>query len=200
MGRNLLNKQEAVNNEEQFIWIKGLIEELITNLKVSNLSFKESTNQAFNENQALDIFVDDQKIGLFGIISKEIGQNRKINEPIALAELDIALLLNHARERSSVDSIPIYPYVSRDLSLVLEKSITHESIMALINKFRPKFLESVNLFDIYDGKGIPEGKKSIGYNFIYRSSAETLTDKKVNKVHEKLMHILSQELSAEIRV
>ena len=72
--------------------------------------------------------------------------------------------------------------------------------MVLINKFRPKFLESVNLFDIYDGKGIPEGKKSIGYNFIYRSSAETLTDKKVNKVHEKLMHILSQELSAEIRV
>ena len=200
VGRNLLNKQEAVNNEEQFIWIKGLIEELITNLKVSNLSFKESTNQAFNANQVLDIFVDDQKIGLFGIISKEIGQNRKINEPIALAELDIALLLNYALERSSVDSIPIYPYVSRDLSLVLEKSITHESIMALINKFRPKFLESVNLFDIYDGKGIPEGKKSIGYNFIYRSSAETLTDKKVNKVHEKLMHILSQELSAEIRV
>ena len=200
VGRNLLNKQVAVNDEEQFIWIKGLIEELITNLKVSNLSFKESTSQAFNVNQSLDICVDDQKIGLFGIISKEIGKNRKINEPIALAELDIASLLNYARERSSVDPIPIYPYVSRDLSLVLEKSITHESIMALINKFRPKFLESVNLFDIYDGKGIPEGKRSIGYNFIYRSSAETLTDKKVNKVHEKLMNILSQELSAEIRV
>ena len=79
------------------------------NLKVSNLSFKESDSQVFNANQVLDIFVDDQKIGLFGIISKEIGQNRKINEPIALAELDIALLLNYARERSSVDSIPIYP-------------------------------------------------------------------------------------------
>ena len=56
------------------------------------------------------------------------------------------------------------------------------------------------MFDIYSGKGIPEGKKSVGYNFIYRSSAETLTDKKVNKVHEKLMNILIQELSAEIRV
>ena len=56
------------------------------------------------------------------------------------------------------------------------------------------------MFDLYSGKGIPEGKKSVGYNFVYRSSAETLTDKKVNKVHEKLMNILIQELSAEIRV
>ena len=117
-----------------------------------------------------------------------------------MAELDLALILNKKDKRASVIPIPVYPSISRDVSLVLDKEITHESIMSLISKYKPKILESVDLFDLYEGKGIQKDKKSSGYKFVYRSSVETLTDKKVNKVHDKLVNLLCNELSAEIRV
>jgi phenylalanyl-tRNA synthetase beta chain len=69
----------------------------------------------------------------------------------------------------------------------------------LIHKADPKDLESFGLFDIYQGKGIEKGKKSLAYNFVYRSATQTLTDKKVNKANQKLSEFLCKELGASLR-
>ena len=71
--------------------------------------------------------------------------------------------------------------MSRDIALVVDQSVRHEDIVSLIRKADPKDLESFGLFDVYQGKGIEKGKKSLAYNFVYRSAQQTLTDKKVNK-------------------
>ena len=123
-----------------------------------------------------------------------------MNTPISAAELSLNEILSSVNKINHVEEIPIYPSISRDLALVVNIDITHASIEALINKNKPKMLESFDLFDIYKGNGIKKDKKSMAYNFVYRSLNDTLTDKRVNKAHQKLIDILCTELSAEIRV
>lgn len=200
VGRKLLDKQSTVRDEEQFIWIKGIIEELMLSIDIRNLTFIPENNNGFKDGHSLDIFIGQEKVGFLGLISEKPSKNWKFNTPVAVAELDLALILNKKDKKVSVIPIPVYPSISRDISLVLDKEITHESIMSLISKYKPKILESVDLFDLYEGKGVQKDKKSSGYKFVYRSSVETLTDKKVNKVHDKLVNLLCNELSAEIRV
>ncbi len=89
--------------------------------------------------------------------------------------------------------------MSRDIALVVDQSVQHEDLVALIQKADPKDLESFGLFDIYQGKGIEKGRKSLAYNFVYRSAKQTLTDKKVNKAHQKLTDFLCEQLGATLR-
>jgi phenylalanyl-tRNA synthetase beta chain len=72
-------------------------------------------------------------------------------------------------------------------------------VVKLIEKAKPKDLERFALFDVYQGKGIEKGKKSLAYSFTYRSSKQTLTDKKVNKTHQKLIDFLCKQLNASLR-
>ena len=81
----------------------------------------------------------------------------------------------------------------------MDAGITHAAVLNVIEQAKPKDLEQVHLFDVYTGKGMEKGKKSLAYNFIYRSSSKTLTDKKVNRAHERVMQLLCSELPAEIR-
>ena len=89
--------------------------------------------------------------------------------------------------------------MSRDIALVLDESVKHEEVVKLVQKAKPKDLESFGLFDIYQGKGVEAGKKSLAYTFTYRSAKQTLTDKKVNKAHLKLSNFLCQQLNAILR-
>ena len=83
--------------------------------------------------------------------------------------------------------------------MVVDESVRHEDVVRLIGKAKPKDLESFGLFDIYQGKGIEKGKKSLAYTFTYRSGKQTLTDKKVNKTHQKLTDYLCKQLDASLR-
>ena len=199
-GRMPLDKSSRISNEEQFLWIKGIIEELFYRLGLTSPTFSQLSLKAFEENQAVKILINDVEIGVMGLIAEELKKEWRFNTPIAVAELSILELLEGIGKIKPVEDIPIYPSISRDVALIVGQEVSHESVMLLVDKFKPKALESVELFDVYKGSGVEKGKKSIAYNFIYRSLTDTLTDKRVNKVHEKLTNILCQELPAEIRV
>ncbi|MCF7817282.1 MAG: hypothetical protein K9M54_05310, partial [Kiritimatiellales bacterium] len=105
----------------------------------------------------------------------------------------------HSFVIGKVSDLAQFPSMSRDIALVLDESVQHEAIATLVKKINPSDLESFGLFDIYQGKGIEKGKKSMAYNFVYRSAKQTLTDKKVNKEHQKLTEFLCQQLGATLR-
>ena len=79
---------------------------------------------------------------------------------------------------SKTEELTQFPSMSRDIALVLAESVPHEDVVKLIKKANPKDLESFGLFDVYQGKGVEKGKKSLAYSFVYRSAKQTLTDKK----------------------
>ena len=95
--------------------------------------------------------------------------------------------------------LPKFPAVTRDIALLCDDSILVQEIEDTIRKAGGNLVEKVELFDIYKGKQIPEGKKSIAYAIAYRDEKKTLTDKEVNKVHDKILKALEHKLGAVLR-
>ena len=95
------------------------------------------------------------------------------------------------------EPIPRFPSSTRDLALVVDTSVTHQRILDIIGKF--SLVSEVKLFDVYSGKQLPEGKKSLAYRLVYQSPDKTLTDETVNRVQEQILKRLTGELGATLR-
>lgn len=200
VGRGRLNKRAVVKAEESFVWMKGLVERLVELQGLDSVRFKAFEGAPFEAGQAVEIYHGEECVGSLGLLKAEIGAAWRLHEPVAVAELSLKALLVEADRMDPLVEVPVYPSMSRDLALVVDANMTHEAVMKLVEGADPKHLERVELFDIYTGKGMAKGKKSLAYNFVYRSSKQTLTDKKVNKVHQQVMDLLCRELPAEIRM
>ena len=199
VGRRQLNKRRPLEAEEMFIWMKGLIEVLLNKQNLNDLIFKDLDNSYYEDGQALSVYHKDSCIGSFGLIKKSILELWKVNTSVAVGELELDALLSVVGQYSSVNEVPVYPSISRDLALIVDQGVTNDSVINIVAKLQPKNLESLELFDVYTGKGVDKGKKSVAYSFTYRSANQTLTDKKVNKVHQQVVDTLCKELVAEVR-
>ena len=95
--------------------------------------------------------------------------------------------------------IPVFPFVSRDIAIIVPDCVRHEQILNLIKRVGPSELTDIELFDIFTGKGIGESEKSLAYSLIYRSPERTLTDQEVNKFNDDIVKALGKELKARLR-
>ncbi len=199
VGRPLLEKRAPVSDEEMFVWMKGLVEKLLTAQDIDSVSFKAEDRQEFEDGKAVSILVDGETVGCMGLVNKTARDEWRLTGPVAAAELNLDTLLKNAFRISKTEDLAQFPSMSRDIALILDESVKHEDVVTLIGKANPKDLESFGLFDVYQGKGIEKGKKSLAYTFVYRSAKQTLTDKKVNKAHQKLIDFLCKQLGATLR-
>ncbi len=95
--------------------------------------------------------------------------------------------------------VPKYPEVKRDFALLVDKAVTFADIERVAKKSEKKILKSVSLFDVYEGKNLPDGKKSYAANFVLHDEERTLTDKQIEAVMKKIQTSLENELSAQLR-
>lgn len=114
-------------------------------------------------------------------------------------ELDLMTLYNAAVTEKKYVEIPKYPSVTRDIAVLIDDAVLVQEMEMIFKKQGGSLLESYTLFDVYKGKQLPEGKKSVAYNLVYRNKERTLTDKEVNKVHEKIVRTLEHMLGAVLR-
>jgi phenylalanyl-tRNA synthetase beta chain len=199
VGRSLLAKRAPVSDEEMFVWLRGLVEKLLAAQHLHEVSFQAEDRPEFEAGKAVSVVLDGESIGCMGLVNKTARAEWRLNGPVAAAELQLEALLKNAFEIRKTQDLAPFPSMSRDIALVVDQSVQHEDVVTLIRKADPKDLESFGLFDIYQGKGIEKGRKSLAYNFVYRSAQQTLTDKKVNKVHQKLTDFLCEKLGATLR-
>ncbi len=199
VGRSLLEKRAPVSDEEMFLWLKGLVEKLLATQRLHQVSFKVEDRPEFEQGKALSIVLDGETVGCMGLVNQTARAEWRLTGPVAAAELQLEALLKNAFDITKTQDLAQLPSMSRDIALVVDQSVQHEDVVALIQKADPKDLESFGLFDIYQGKGIEKGRKSLAYNFVYRSAKQTLTDKKVNKAHQKLTDFLCEQLGATLR-
>ena len=199
VGRSLLHKRAAVSDEELFVWMKGLVENLLLAQKIADVSFNAEDRPEFEAGKAVSVLVEGKVAGYLGLVNATARNEWRLAEPIAVAELELEALLKNSFKIPRIEDLAQFPAMSRDIALVLDESVQHEQVVKLIEKAKPKDLENFGLFDVYKGKGIEKGKKSLAYTFTYRSAKQTLTDKKVNKTHQKLIHFLCKQLNASLR-
>ncbi|HPR82334.1 MAG TPA: phenylalanine--tRNA ligase subunit beta, partial [Pontiellaceae bacterium] len=198
-GRGALDKQRAISEEEVFLWLKGLVEKLLAAQKVPSVNFQTAEHPAFETGRAAAVFSGKEKIGVLGLINSGARKEWRLNDPVAAAELNLEPLIANVWKRSEVKDIPLYPAIERDFAFVVDEAIRHEDILAAVQSAAPAELESVKLFDIFRGKALEKGKKSVAYSFVYRSPAGTLTDEKVNAFHEAVGKKVCAAVAAVIR-
>jgi phenylalanyl-tRNA synthetase beta chain len=199
-GRGALDKQRALGEEEVFLWLKGLVEKLLAAQKIIDVTFQILEDApAFEAGRAVAVFAGKEKIGVIGLINSAARKEWRLNDPVAAAELNLEPLISNVWKRSEVKDIPLYPAVERDFAFVVDESIRHEEVLKAVHSSAPAELESVNLFDVFRGKTLEKGKKSVAYSFVYRSPSGTLTDEKVNAFHEAVGKKVCSAVSAVIR-
>ena len=209
-GRGALDKQRAIGEEEVFLWLKGLVEKLLAAQKITDVNFQPLENSAFEANRAVAVFSGKEKIGVIGLINSAARKEWRLNDPVAAAELNLEPLISrvtrlreqaagNVEKREQVKDLPLYPAVERDFAFVVDESVRHEEILKAVQSSAPAELESVKLFDVFRGKTLEKGKKSVAYSFVYRSQAGTLTDEKVNAFHEAVGKKVCAAVAAVIR-
>lgn len=194
---------EAWNTQSKkvgFDFIKGAVSALIDafGLDKFNVQWKES--EAGFLSSGLSITINKNHVADLGIISGDLLKEFSLKQDLYFAEIDWTNFMKLAGQ-AKVGFKPVskYPSMRRDLALIVDKEVPFSSIVEVAEKTEKKLLENVNLFDVYEGKKIEDGKKSYAVSFIFRDEQKTLTDKKVDKVMSKLLQNLEKETGAGLR-
>jgi phenylalanyl-tRNA synthetase beta chain len=136
----------------------------------------------------------------FGVIRKKVLKHFDIEQEVLYADFNWDALLEVTKARkTSFSAIPKYPAVRRDFALLLNNNVSYEEIEQIALKTEKKLLKEIDLFDVYQGSNLPEGKKSYAVSFKFQDENKTLTDKQVDKMMKKLQHRFEEELQAELR-
>ena len=183
-----------------YLDLKGVVENVIDVLGIKFVSFKrQSENATFHPGKTADLYIGKEYIGILGEIHPDVCDNYGVDTSCFMAELNLDKLYALSNLEKNYKPLPKFPSVTRDIAILIDDSILVQDIEEVIVKQGGSILESVKLFDIYKGKQIPEGKKSVAYAIVYRDNNKTLTDNEVNKVHEKILRSLEYKLGAQLR-
>lgn len=183
-----------------FYDLKGVVEQIAAELYLPEVEFSAAqTQEYFHPGKSCCFSIAGEVSGFLGEIHPEVLGRFAIDQPVYLFELDVEKLIHHAGEFAQFKPLSRYPVVIRDSALLLDETIQAAEVMAIIQTSKMKSLEDVTLFDLYTGKGIPQGKKSLAIRVRYRDQEKTLTEEEVSKFHDKLIRSLCRQLGAEIR-
>lgn len=190
----------SYGENEDFFTNKGVLENLLDGLGITDYRLlKEKNNITFHPGKCATIWWNDKVIGTMGEIHPETISNFGIEESVYIIDLDFDVISENANIDIKFESIAKYPSIQRDIALLVKKDVSHQMIMDVIKENGGKHLESVSLFDIYEGKQIEEGYKSMAYNLTFRSKDRTLKEKEVTKKYDKVIKKLEEDLSVELR-
>ena len=179
--------------------LKGVVEELLESLGVFGVQFARRETPTTLMLESAEIQMGKQVIGQLGQLQPALGKRYEAREAVYLAELNLDVLLQRRTTNKSFKALPQFPASERDVAMLVPESVTHADVLSVVKKAKPANLVSTELFDVFRGKNVPEGQKSLAYSFTYRNAEKTLKDKEVNAAHDQLVAALTEKLTATIR-
>ena len=180
--------------------LKGLLEEFIEQFGLRGVAYAKRA-------EVTALFVESATVALGGkMLLGEMGQLQPVlakkydlRDTVFLAELNLDTLLARRNPARNFKPLPQFPATGRDVAMLVPEATTHDAVLAAVKQAKPANLEGTELFDVFRGKGVPEGQKSMAYAFTYRAPDRTLTDADVNAAHEGLVAVLKEKLSGTLR-
>jgi phenylalanyl-tRNA synthetase beta chain len=180
--------------------LKGVLEEFLEQFGVRGVMFTRRTESSAMFLESATIALGGKlPLGEMGQLSPALAKQYDLRGAVFLAELNLDQLLARRNSAKSFKPLPQFPSIRRDMAMLVPGATTHEAVVLTVKKTRPANLETMELFDIFRGKNVPEGQKSLAYTFTYRSPEKTLTDAEVNAAHKKIVEALKQNLGATVR-
>lgn len=183
-----------------FYDLKGVVEDLIDHFRVDKVLWPADAREPYlHPGKSCRIESAGTLLGTLGEVHPVVLQNYDIDTPVYLLDLDIEAFLSVSRESEGFRPLSRFPDVYRDSALLVDESVTAQRLFDAVAAVRGKLVEDFVLFDLYRGKGVPEGKKSLAIRVRYRSLEKTLTEEEIGKAHGKIIRALEENLGAEVR-
>lgn len=198
------NKEAESWTQEQkptsFFQLKSYAENILTRLgfSIDQLQIESTEHELLSE--GISYRQNNKTILELGMVNKEMLKNQEIEQLVYFADFNWNQILLHLKKHKvEFSELPKYPAVRRDLALLIDKNIQFQQIKEAAFKTERNILRKVDLFDVYEGKGIPDNKKSYAVSFILRDDQRTLKDKQIDKTMQKLQDAFKREFEAELR-
>lgn len=199
-GKASGNQWNSSDTDVDFYFISGLANSVFTKLGLdkSRLTVKKSESDSYS--YSLQYFFNDDLLAEVSLISGKLLKQFDISQDVFCSDINWTKLMKYSTFTDiKYKQVPKFPAVKRDLSLVLDKSVKFSDLKDAAMKTERKLLKNVDLFDIYEGSNIPEGKKSYALSFILQDKSKTLTDKVIDKAMNRILLAYEQQFNAQLR-
>ena len=182
-----------------FYTIKGYVEKLLEYMGINRYKLERSTKETFHPGRSADIRIGNDIIGTFGEVHPDVLEAMDIKRERAyVADIDLARAEKYIKSAVKYERVVKYPEVTRDLAIVMDKSVLVGNMIEDLKKVSV-LIESIEIFDIYQGEKIDADKKSVAISITLRNKTKTLTEKEINTVVDKVLDTISKKYKGEIR-
>ena len=193
------NNESWTNTQRSsdFFLFKGYVDGIMARFGIQKTQNSPVTSDVFSEGIAIG--AGHNALVEFGVVKKSILKHFGIKQEVFYADFNWDVIIKSISLKVKFNEIPKYPEVRRDLALLVDQSITYDAIYTVARQTEKSLLKEINLFDVYEGNNLPEGKKSYAMSFIIQDNTKTLTDAQIEKIMGKLQKNLETELGASLR-
>ncbi|MDF1672241.1 MAG: phenylalanine--tRNA ligase subunit beta [Vicingaceae bacterium] len=199
-GREELESWNSTSDNVDFFFTKGIVNSIVEKFGFDKMHFQVEDATSDKLDYGLKYSVNKNELVQFGKVKTSIQNQFSIDKEVFYADFNYDNLVKLVAQNKVVfKEVAKFPSVRRDLALLLDKTIAYSRVKELAVKQDKKLLKEVNLFDVYEGKNLPNGKKSYGISFTFLDENKTLTDGQIDKVMGKIISVLKTELNAELR-
>jgi phenylalanyl-tRNA synthetase beta chain len=192
-AENWQHKSQAVTYHD----LAQLVHIVLQKCSLTEATLSKVDDQLFDF--AVSVNQKNKEIGRFGKVKTVLARDMGIKQDVFFADLDFNLLFKLSNPKLVLKEISKFPEVRRDLSLVIDKNVTFDTIEALAKQTVKQLMKSINLFDVYEGDKVAEGKKAYALSFLLQDEQKTLTDSEIEQAMNKLMKAYEEKLGAVIR-
>jgi phenylalanyl-tRNA synthetase beta chain len=193
------NQENWTNPQKpsDFFLFKGYVEGILSRLGIQKTLNTPAKSDVFSE--GISIGTGHNALVEFGLVKKSILKHFGIKQEVFYADFNWDIVLKTIPKKMKYTEITKFPEVRRDLALLIDENISYDNIYAIARQTEKSLLKNINLFDVYEGKNPPEGKKSYALSFILQDDSKTLTDVQIDKIMGKLQKNFETELGASLR-
>ncbi len=186
--------------ECDFFDLKGALETLLDGLGVTGYQFLPERDEPFlHPGKACRVEVNRRSLGIMGEAHPDVGDAFEVKQKIFLFELNFQSLVESCKESRSFRPLPRFPSVTRDLALIVDEKIAAGKLLHTLWEANSGLIAEIEIFDLYRGKPIPSGAKSLAFRLKYQREDRTLTDAEVNEFHQKMTELLANRYGAVLR-
>ncbi|WP_299001839.1 phenylalanine--tRNA ligase subunit beta [uncultured Tenacibaculum sp.] len=197
-GNRTQDSWKVASQASDFFYLKGIVTALLSRLGIDNLKTTPIKSDVFSEGITLSL--GKMKLVELGVVKRAILKEFSIKQEVLFADFNWQTILGLVgNKKIKVADLPKFPAVKRDLALLLDNKVEFKEIYNLAFQSERKLLKEVDLFDVYEGDKLPEGKKSYAVSFVLQDENKTLEDKQIDKIMQKLQQTFEKNLDAVLR-
>ena len=198
-GRRNAVSWNTGNDVVDFYDAKGIIEELFSIMSIENYRVEAGEHYAMHPGKTAFFKKGKEVIAAVGELHPKIAENMGFSKKCYIFEMDVDTLMKYQSSKFKFDALPKYPAINRDLAMLVADTVSAAEIEKIISKQGGEYFKSVTLFDVYTGKQIDAGKKSMAFTMQFQSNEKTLTDAEIDEAFNRIVENLRKEFDAELR-